>query len=106
MTFREDENPRLVATGMMILGMLYSTNDQEKIDTIARVIANMCDEELLAAFEHTESKEEAAKTLEGLKDAYRTALQDAIDAEWGGNKEEIVKQQAAVKPFMGDDDER
>ena len=102
MTFREDEDPILVATGMMILGMLYSPDSDEQANTIAHVLIGKYDDEITAAFAHHYGEEEGPKMLGELKAEFRKALQFAIDQE--AIKHAYKRAEEAMEQFMGNHD--
>jgi len=106
MDFREDENPRLVAIGMMVLGMLTDTDDpQVQGAAIAKMLTGAHDESLIAAFEHVEDSDAALQTLVELKDSYRKALQTAIDEAWKDKDTQgKVSAEEAVDKFMGNNE--
>jgi len=88
-----------VATGMVLLGKLYSNNSDEQATTIAYLLMGTYDEELAAAFSHVHGAEAGIKMVAELKETYRQTLQIAINNE--ADKLTSRRQQEACEKFMG-----
>jgi hypothetical protein len=94
-----ERNYSLIATGMVAIGMLYSTDPEEQANTIAQVLLGKYDDEIAAAFAYHHGDEAGTKMLTELKDEFRKTLQFAFDKEADRLKAQQVED--AAEQFMG-----